>query len=84
MHLVPKREDLGYMWSYIWTIELTSSETDEFLSGITQNRPVAELHLAVHRIIRSATQRGQPFGPGTLDDYDILDEKTAVRFVLRA
>jgi len=82
IHLVPKISQCGYLWSYVWTIDLTSAETCELLLGIMQDRQTAELHEVIRQIIAIASENRQPFGPGNLEDYQIIEARTAVRFMV--
>jgi hypothetical protein len=82
VHIVPKRQDPGYMWSFIWTIELTSRQTEEMLQAILTSLPPAQVHAMVRRVIKNTSRRNQPFGPGSLEDYDLIEGRTTIRFAL--
>jgi|SRR5579863_1991691 len=82
VHLIPKRQVAGYLWSYIWTIELTSQETAELLHAISVILPTVKVRAAVRRIVEAASKRSQPFGPGSLKDYNIAEDETTIRFAL--
>ena len=52
------------------------------LLGAQTPAPTAKVRAAVRRIVRKASKQGQPFGPGSLKDYEITEDKTAIRFAL--
>lgn len=79
VRMVPKREEAGFLWSYVWTIELRPNQAQQ-LYRLVGNSTRAAVRSVVRRIVRSAAARGLPFGPGSLADYELMEEQTVLRF----
>ena len=81
--LVPKKATPGFLWSYVWTIELSGGQAEALFALIHRKRGSRSSSMAaVRRIVIAASRRGLPFGPGSLADYDMVEEETVVRFDL--
>ncbi len=83
VRLVPKKATPGFLWSYVWTIELSGGQAASLFELLHRSRGSRSSSMAaVRRIVIAASRRGLPFGPGTLADYALVEEETAVRFDL--
>jgi hypothetical protein len=81
--LVPKKATPGFLWSYVWSIELTGGQAASLFELVHRSRGSRSTSMAaVRRIVIAASRHGLPFGPGTLADYDLVEEETVVRFDL--
>ncbi|MEO8006451.1 MAG: hypothetical protein ABI771_16165 [Betaproteobacteria bacterium] len=83
VRLVPKKATPGFLWSYVWTIELSGGQATSLFELLHHRRGSRSASkAAVRRIAIAASRRGLPFGPGSLADYDLVEEETVVRFDL--
>lgn len=83
VRLVPKKATPGFLWSYVWTIELSGGQAASLFESLHRGRGSRSSSMAaVRRIVIAASRRGLPFGPGSLADYDLAEEETVVRFDL--
>lgn len=81
--LVPKKATPGFLWSYVWTIELRGGQAASLFDLLGRSRSSRSTSMAaVRRIVIAASRRGLPFGPGSLADYDLVEEETVIRFDL--
>lgn len=81
--LVPKKATPGFLWSYVWTIELRGSQAASLFELLGRSRGSRSMYrAAIRRIVIAASRRGLPFGPGSLVDYDLVEEETVLRFDL--
>jgi hypothetical protein len=81
--LVPKKATPGFLWSYVWTIELRGAQAASLFELLHRGRGSRSASMAaVRRIVVAASRRGLPFGPGSLADYDLVEEETVLRFDL--
>ena len=78
----PKRAITGYLWSYIWSIDLTRADRSVALGLLHGELPAAKKRAWVLRVVARAARRGLPFGPGSLADYDLIEDDVSVRFPL--
>ncbi len=82
VRLVPKLQNPGFLWSYVWTIELVESERERLLEMVQQRAPSLQFVSEIQRVVERASQQGLPFGPGTLSDYEIMENESVLRFDL--
>jgi hypothetical protein len=83
VRLVPKKATPGFLWSYVWTIELSGGQAASLFESLHRGRGSRNTSMAaVRRIVIAASRLGLPFGPGSLADYDLVEEETVVRFDL--
>lgn len=81
--LVPRKATPGFLWSYVWTIELRGAQATSLFELLHRSRGSRSASMAaVRRIVVAASRRGLPFGPGSLADYDLVEEETVLRFDL--
>lgn len=82
VRLVPLKQQPGFLWSYVWTIELVASERERLLAMMQKRASSTQFAAEVRCIVERAAQQGLPFGPGTLRDYELVENETVLRIDL--
>lgn len=79
IRLAPKTQAEGFLWSYVWTVEIDARSAAALEALIDMGACRSRIERRLRRILHAAAPHTPPFGPGGLDDYRIILEEAVLR-----